>query len=217
MSSNSLYSPKEELANSITHGFALILSLVGFAVLLYFAVTERGWLHIASCSLYGATLVFMYTASTLYHGLTSPHAKDLFRRVDHCAIYLLIAGTYTPFTLINLRGSWGWALFGAIWAMAVGGIVFRTICADRFPVLAVLYYVAMGWLAIVAIKPLFASVPLPGLLWVAAGGLCYMLGIVFYVSHRLAYHHAYWHVCTTAGSVCHYFAVMFYVLPVKVS
>lgn len=216
MSHIHLYSPKEELANTVTHGFALVLSLIGFAVLLFFAITQKGWLHITSCALYGATLVFMYSASTLYHSLNSPRAKNLFRRLDHCAIYLLIAGTYTPFTLINLRGSWGWTLFGVIWAMAVGGIVFRTTCADRFPILAVLYYVAMGWLALVAIKPLFASVPMHGLFWIGAGGLCYMVGIVFYASHRLAYHHAYWHVFTTAGSICHYIAVMFYVLPVNV-
>jgi hemolysin III len=216
MDCHNLYSPKEELANTITHGFAAALSLVGFAVLLFFAVTQKGWLHITSCSLYGATLVFMYTASTLYHSLKSPRAKGIFRVVDQCAIYLLIAGTYTPFTLINLRGSWGWALFGAIWAMAVGGVLFRCVCADRFPVLAVLYYVAMGWLAVVAIKPLFALVPSGGLLWIGAGGLFYMVGIAFYAWRRLAYHHAYWHVFTTAGSVCHYFAVVLYVLPVNV-
>lgn len=216
MNDHLLYSPKEELANTITHGFALVLSLVGFAVLLFFAVTQKGWLHTVSCALYGATLVFMYTASTLYHSLRSRRAKLLFQRVDHCAIYLLIAGTYTPFTLINLRGSWGWTLFGTIWTMAIGGIIFRTLCADRFPVIAVLYYLAMGWLAVVAIKPLLTSVPLGGLLWIAAGGLCYTVGVIFFAARRLAYHHAYWHVFTTAGSVCHYLAVMFYVLPVKV-
>jgi len=205
----------EEVANSITHGIGLVLSLAGLVVLIVLAVLHGNAWHIASCSVYGITLVVLYTASTLYHSARTPRRKHLLRIVDHVAIYLLIAGTYTPFTLINLRGSWGWTLFGLIWSLALLGILSKLCFAHRSTAASTVMYLIMGWLVIIAIKPIVTFIPLGGLVWIFAGGLFYTVGVLFFAWEKLPFNHTIWHLFVLGGSVCHYFAVMFYVLPVK--
>ena len=207
---------KEELINSITHGAGVALSIAGLAVLVTLAALKGTAWHIVGCSVYGATLVLLYTASTLYHSMRSPRVKRFFRIIDHAAIYLLIAGTYTPFTLVNLRGGWGWTLFGLVWGLAVLGVLFKIFFVDRFPIASTTVYILMGWLAVIAIKPLLAAVPSGGILWLLAGGLAYTLGVVFFAWEKIPYNHAAWHVFVLTGSICHYFAVLFYVLPARV-
>jgi hemolysin III len=203
----------EEVANVVTHGVGLVLSLAGFAVLLTLAIVRGGVWHIAGCSVYGLTLVLLYLASTLYHSVSTPRAKHFLKILDHSAIYLLIAGTYTPFTLVNLRGVWGWTLFGLVWSLCVAGVVFKSLFINRLQVVSTILYVVMGWLCVIAIRPLIEIVPLGGLLWLVAGGLLYTAGTAFFGWHRVRYNHAIWHLFVLAGSVCHYFAVIFYVLP----
>jgi hemolysin III len=204
---------KEETINALTHGLGALFSLAGFIVLVMRASLRGDAWHIVTCSIYGATLVLLFGSSTLYHSFRSRRLKHVFRIIDHAAIYLLIAGTYTPFALVKLRGRWGWGLFGVIWGLALAGIVFQIFFVHRFRLLQTLIYLAMGWLALFAAKPLLASVPLPGLLWLLAGGLFYSLGAVFYLWKKLPFHHGIWHLFVLAGSVCHYFAILFYVLP----
>jgi hemolysin III len=216
MSSNTMlprYSVGEEIANSMTHGVGVVFSIAGLAVLTAFAsVFGTAW-HIVSCSIYGATQILLYTTSTLYHSIPQPRAKAILRVFDHAAIFLLIAGTYTPFTLVNLRGPWGWSLFGIIWGLAILGIALQSLLIRHRPVITALPYVAMGWVVLIAVKPLLASVASGGLVLLVAGGLAYTLGSVFYVWRRLPYHHAIWHVFVLAGSVLHFFAILFYVIP----
>jgi len=204
---------REETINAVTHGLGAVLGAVGLTVLVVLAALRGDAWQIASCSIYGATLVLLFTGSTLYHSFRSPRVKHVFRIIDHSSIYLLIAGTYTPFLLVSLRGRWGWSLFGVVWGLALAGIVFQIFFVRRFRLLQTLLYLAMGWLALVAARPLLASVPKPGLLWLLAGGLFYSLGAVFYLWKRLPFHHGIWHLFVLAGSACHYFAILFYVLP----
>jgi hemolysin III len=207
----------EEIANSVTHGMGLLASLAAAPVMIGVAARSHDAWRVVTASLYATTLVLLYAASTIYHALPEVHlpsAKQLFKRLDHAAIYLLIAGTYTPFLLVNLRGPWGWTLFGVIWGLAALGITLKSVFgAHRLPALSTTVYVAMGWLAVIAVKPMLAHVPHAALVWVAVGGMCYTLGVVFYVWHRLRYHHAIWHLFVLAGSVAHAWAVLGYVLP----
>lgn len=205
----------DELANSITHGVGLALSLAGFGVLLTLAIMRGNTWHIVGCSVYGASLVFLYTASTLYHSLRSPRARHVLKVLDHSAIYLLIAGTYTPFTLVNLRGFWGWLLLALVWTLCVIGVLFKVFFVNRLKVLSTIFYLLMGWVCVIAIKPLFAAVPLGGISWLLAGGLFYTTGIFFFATKRIRYSHAIWHLFVLAGSICHYFAVVLYVLPLS--
>jgi hemolysin III len=206
----------EELANSVTHGIGLALSIAGFAVLLILAVMHGSGWHIVSCAIYGSTLVSLYAASTLYHGITSRRLKRMLRVCDHSAIYLLIAGTYTPFLLVNLRGAWGWSLLGVVWGLAMAGVIFKAWFVDHFSILSTIVYLLMGWLALVAVKPLLALVPLAGLIWLVAGGLMYTVGVVFYAWKKVPFNHVIWHVFVLAGSTCHYIAVIYAViLPAK--
>lgn len=198
----------EEIANTVTHGIGLLLSVAGFVVLLILAILRGTAWHIVACSIYGATLICLYSASTLYHAAVSPRLKHALRILDHSAIYLLIAGTYTPFLLLNLRGPWGWSLFGVIWGLALAGVLLKFWFVDRFHHLSTAVYVLMGWLVVIATKPVLAHVPSITLLWLAAGGLCYSAGVIFYVWKRLPYSHAVWHLFVLAGSTCHYFAVL---------
>ncbi|HLF88097.1 MAG TPA: hemolysin III family protein [Anaerolineales bacterium] len=212
------YSQSEEIANSITHGVGVVLSIAGLSVLTSFAsVLGDAW-HIVSCSIYGATQILLYTASTLYHSITHPRAKSVFRVLDHSAIFLLIAGTYTPFTLVNLRGPWGWSIFGIVWLIAIVGIALRAFLMRKTlmrqkAIWTVLPYIAMGWIAIIGIKPMFESIASGGIALVIAGGLAYTVGSVFYVWKRIPFNHAIWHVFVMAGSAFHFFAVLFYVIP----
>jgi len=203
----------EELANAVTHGVGLVLAIAGFVVLLVLAILRGTTWHVVACSIYGATLICLYTASTLYHAVVSPRVKRALRIFDHSAIYLLIAGTYTPFLLLNLRGPWGWSLFGVVWGLAVAGILFKFWFVGHFEFLSTAVYVAMGWLVVIAAKPVFAHVPTVTLLWLFAGGLFYSTGVIFYAWRRLPYSHAVWHLFVLAGSTCHYLAVLRSVLP----
>ncbi len=203
----------EEIANSVTHGIGAILGLAAL-VLLVVAASLRGtvW-HVVACAVYGSSIVLLFTASTLYHSLRPPRAKAVMKIIDHSAIYLLIAGTYTPFLLVTLRGTWGWSLFGVIWGLAAVGIVFKAFFAGRFKLLSTLVYVGMGWIAMIAIGPLTHHLPRDGVFWLVAGGLFYTSGTVFYLWRNLRFHHAIWHGFVLAGGLCHFASVMLYVLP----
>ena len=203
----------EELANSITHGIGLALSVVGMIALVVLSVMRGDAWHIAGCTTFGVTLVLLYAASTLYHTFHTPRLKRILKILDHAAIYLLIAGTYTPFTLVNLRGFWGWTLFSLVWGLSVFGILWKLVHVERFQIVSTLVYLAMGWVVLIAIKPVMSSVPSWGIVWLVSGGLFYTVGVVFFALNRLRYNHAIWHVFVMAGSICHYIAVMFYVLP----
>jgi hemolysin III len=205
----------EEIANCVTHGFGLVLSLAGFVALVLLAWENGDAMHVASLSVYGASLVALYAASTLYHSARRPRAKQLLQVLDHCGIYLLIAGTYTPFTLLMLRGGWGWTLFGLAWGIAVAGILFRLVFGTRYRGVAVASYVALGWLCIVAIKPMLTLIPAGALAWLVAGGVAYTSGVFFFASKRVRHAHAIWHLFVLTGSVCHYLAVVLYVIPSK--
>lgn len=207
------YSIREEVANSVTHGVGIVLAIAGLAVLVAFATLHGDIWHIVACSVFGATLILLYTSSTLYHSLPIPRLKPLLRALDHSAIFLLIAGTYTPFTLVNLRGPWGWSLFATIWTLGISGIILRLFLKGRLHGLVVALYVAMGWAVVVAIEPMLTRVGSGGLALLAAGGLAYTGGVVFYKWRRLPYNHAIWHGFVLAGSALHFFAVLFYVIP----
>jgi hemolysin III len=209
----SRYTLGEEIANSITHGVGGLLAIAGLVVLTTFAALRGSAWHVVACTIFGATMVLLYAISTLYHAIQHPRAKAVLRVLDHSAIFLLIAGTYTPFTLVNLRGPWGWSLFGVIWGLALLGIVFQ-IGLLRRPVISVLLYIAMGWTVLVAMKPLIGAVATGGIVLLVSGGLAYTVGIVFYASRQLPYGHAVWHLFVLAGSVLHFFAILFYVVPV---
>lgn len=196
-----------ELANALTHGVGAIAALAGGSVLVTLAaVRGDGW-QLAGAIVFGTCLLLLYLASTLYHATRHPAAKARLKVFDHCAIYLLIAGTYTPFTLIDLRGPLGWGLFAAIWTLALAGIVFKLFFTGRFKRTSTALYVAMGWLAVVAIRPLVQALDATTLLWLLAGGVAYTLGTVFYLRPS-RFSHAVWHLFCVAGSVCHYVAVL---------
>jgi hemolysin III len=205
-----------EIANSVTHGIGIILSVVGLVVLVVMASLHGTVWHIVSFSIYGTSLILLYTASTLYHSLRSPRLKSLFHIIDHSSIYILIAGSYTPFVLVNLRGGWGWSLFGVIWALSFIGIVLKAFFTGRFKAVSTGIYLLMGWLVVIAIKPLMHSMAAGGIAWLLAGGLAYTVGAVIYLWKTIPYHHAIWHLFVLAGSICQYFAVLFYVLPARV-
>src|SRR5262249_35152993 len=203
-----LESSHDELANCFTHAIGVALALAGLAVLVTLASLHGNPRQIISYSIYGASLVLLYAVSTAYHGVCLPRAKRILRTLDHAAIYLLIAGTYTPFALISLRGAWGWSLLGIIWGLAATGVVFKVFFTGRFPITSTVVYLAMGWLALVAVRQLFANLPAAGLVLLFAGGLFYTLGVLFFAFDHKHFHHAIWHVFVLAGSVCHFFAVM---------
>jgi len=200
------------LANAITHGIGAILAVVGAVYLI--AVSTRGTaLLVVSCSVFSCTLVLVYLCSTLYHSLVRTRARHVFQILDHASIYLLIAGTYTPFTLIALRGHLGWFIFGVEWTLAVAGVVFKSFAVGKYEIASALVYLFQGWFVVFAVLPLFHAIGWGGIAWMGAGGLAYTLGIVFFALDRLRYFHATWHVFVLAGSVAHFFAILFYVVP----
>ncbi len=199
----------EEVANSVSHGIGF-LAAVAVTPFLVVAAIPHGAGSIVGVSIFAATMAALYLASTLYHALRSVRAKRVFRVLDHGAIFLLIAGTYTPFTLGILRGGWGWALFGAIWALALAGVIFKAVVAFRYPIISTAIYVAMGWLVLIAVQPLWQRMPHQGFLWLLAGGLVYTGGVAFYAAKRVRYSHFVWHLCVLAGTTCHFFAVIWY-------
>jgi hemolysin III len=206
------YSDKEEALNTITHGIGLILSIPAVILLIFYSSINGTIWHIVSSCIYGSTLIILYLASTTYHGTKEPGLKKRLNVFDHSAIYLLIAGTYTPFLLITLRGAWGWSLFGVVWGIAVIGVFMKIFFAARYKFISALAYVLMGWIIIVAIKPLINNLASEGLFWLVAGGLSYTIGAVLYVIKKIPYNHAIFHVFVLAGSIAHWIAVFFYVL-----
>jgi len=197
----------EEVANAVTAGAGAALSIVGLALLVSRAVDTGDPWRIFSFTIFGVTMVLLYVVSTLYHSLYHTRARRLFKVLDHAFIYLLIAGTYTPFMLVHLRGPWGWSMFGALWALAIAGVVFKIAYTDRFRRASTLLYLALGWLGVIAAKPLISAVPSSALLWLLAGGAVYSLGTLFYVWRGQRYHHAIWHLFVLGGTGCHYVAI----------
>ena len=212
--SDSDYTLSEEIANSVTHGVGAGLAITGLVYLIYYSVVYGNVWHIVSCAIYGATLVLLYTVSTLYHSIPSPRVKSVMRILDHSAIFLLIAGTYTPFMLVNLRGPWGWSLLGVVWGLALLGILFQTALQKSWVSITVTLYILMGWAVIVAVRPLLETMPMEGFLLLLSGGLAYTLGTAFFIWKQIRFHHAIWHLFVLAGSVLHFFAVFYYVIPV---
>lgn len=197
----------EEAANTLTHGLGALASAAAGVVLVTLAVMGGDTWQLVSATVYSISLLLLYTASTLYHGARHKPIKLRLEIIDHCAIYILIAGTYTPFTLVTLRGVWGWSLFGVIWSLALIGVLLKLIVGPRFKLLSTLVYIGMGWLVVVAAVPMIQALPLSTLLWLLVGGLSYTGGTFFYLNRRIPYTHAIWHLFVLAGSACHYVAV----------
>jgi hemolysin III len=213
MADTHVYTKREEAANAITHGIGTALSIAGLVVLIVSAAWKGTAWHVVSFTVYGVTMVLLYTASTLVHSFPEGKVKDLFETFDHSCIYLFIAGTYTPIMLTALRSPLGWSLFGIVWGLAIGGVIFKAFFTKKFLVLSTLFYVAMGWLIVFAWKPLLTLLQPGGLQLLIVGGLLYTVGAVFYVWRGFPYHHAVWHLFVIAGSACHFFAILFYLLP----
>lgn len=207
------YTVREEIAHALTHGLGLAFSVAGGAALIVMAGLYGDARHVASCTVFVTTLILLYTASTLYHGVGHGPAKELLQKLDHTAVYLLIAGTYTPFTLVSLGGTLGWTLFAVVWGLAGLGIALDLQQPKSARYLSVPLQLAMGWLAVVALEPLASALTPGGFALLVAGGLAYTVGVVFYACDRLPFNHAVWHVFVLAGSACHFSCVMGYVIP----
>lgn len=204
-----------EVANSVTHGVGALLAVAALIILIIFASMRGNALHVISFTIYGSTLVFLYLSSTLYHGIQKPRIKSIFRIIDHSAIYMLIAGTYTPFMLITLQGPRGWIMFGVIWGLALVGIIYKIFFINRHVVISTLFYLLMGWLIVFSAGDLVQNLHRNGLILLAAGGLFYTIGMIFYAMREKLLMHAVWHLFVLGGSICHFFAVLFYVLPLR--
>ena len=209
------YSFLEEIFNSVTHGIGALISISGLVLLIVFSAMHGNLNHIISCTIFGVALVLLYTASTLYHSFQKPNLKHIFKIFDHSCIYILIAGTYTPFLLVTISGITGWSRLIILWSLTVIGILFKIFFVYRFKIISTIAYILMGWIIIFAIKPLFHTLPGGGLVLLISGGLAYTFGAIFYAWNKLPFNHAIWHLFVLAGSVCHFFAVMFYVIPTK--
>ena len=210
---NRFYTIGEEIANSITHGIGAILSIAGLILLVILASLYGDIWRIVSVTIYGTCLVLLYLCSTLYHSIQRPKVKRVLRILDHAAIYLLIAGSYTPFALVTMRGPLGWTILGIVWVLALLGILFKIWFIGRFEVMATIGYILMSWICLVAFKQLIAGLGLDGMLWLMFGGAAYMIGVIFYAWQKLPYNHAIWHLFVLGGSTCHFFAVLLHVLP----
>ncbi len=210
------YSVAEELVHAITHGVGVILSILGLSWMLYLSIGAADPWRVVASSVYGATLIALFLASTVYHGMYASRHREIFMLLDHCAIYLLIAGTYTPFLLVAMRTSTGWWLFGTIWALATAGIIKKLWFRHRFPKVALASYLVMGWLVVVALPQLAGAVGPDGMAWLFAGGICYTVGAVFYVMNRMPFNHAVWHLLVLGGGICHFLTVVWHVLPTPV-
>ena len=207
------YTPQEELANRLTHGLAALASVPALVVLLTAAARTGDPYRVVTSAVFAGSLCVFYTISALYHSLRGERARYLFRILDHAGIYLVIAASYTPFTLVSLRAGSGWLLFGVVWALAIGGMVFKSLMTHRLRFLAPVFYIALGWLIVVDIDGLLTMVPPGGVAYLVAGGLAYTVGVLFYAIDSIPYNHAIWHLFVIAGSVCHYLAVLWYVVP----
>ena len=207
------FSRGEEIAHAVTHGVGVLGSIAGLVLLILRAAQEGGARLIVAVTIFGTSMVILYLASTLYHALTHARAKRIFQLMDYSAIYLLIAGTYTPFTLSVLHGAFGWTLFGVTWGLALVGILYEVVLKRPSNLLSLLFYLVMGWLMVIAIKPLMAAIPTNGMLLIAAGGLAYTGGAVFYAWRAFPYHHAVWHLFVLIGTGCQFLCVLNYVIP----
>jgi hemolysin III len=207
-----IYSLGEETANAVTHGLGALLAVSALVLMILRAVRAEDTWSLVAGAVYGSSLILLYTASTLYHSFPWPRVKQVMQKIDHTAIYLLIAGTYTPFALVTLRGPWGWTIFGLVWGLAAAGIVFELAFRHRWRRLSLVFYIGLGWLAVIAAKPLYESLPASGLLLLLAGGLFYSGGAIFYACKRLLWNHAVWHVFVLAGSVSHFLCIYRFVI-----
>jgi hemolysin III len=214
MANTHTYEPKEEIANAITHGIGALLSLAGLVLLIVFASIKGTAWHVVSFTVYGVSMLLLYSCSTLVHSFKEGKVKDLFEIFDHSSIYIYIAGTYTPFMLIAARGPLGWSLFGIVWGIAIVGVVFKAFFVKRFLFMSTIFYLIMGWLIVLAWGPLTAAIPAPGITLLVIGGILYSLGTIFYVWRGFPYHHAIWHLFVLAASIVHFFAILLYLLPV---
>lgn len=205
----------EEILNAITHGFGATLSIIGLIVLIAAAHFYGNIWHQISFGIYGTSLLLLYLASTLYHSFRNEKAKYIFKICDHAAIYLLIAGTYTPFCLVILQGALGWTVFGIIWGLTLIGITQQILFVKRFKVFSTICYIVMGWLIVLFIKPIAAVLPTAGLYWLVFGGLLYTIGAIFYLCHKLPFNHAIWHLFVLNGSICHFITVFYFILPLN--
>jgi hemolysin III len=208
-------SPIEELWNAISHGIGAIGSMVGLVFLIVFAAQTGDPWRIVAVSIYGASMVLLFTSSTIYHGVTNMRIKHVFWVLDHAFIYLLIAGTYTPFTLVTIRGGWGWSVFGIVWGLAIFGIVFKLLFIGRWPMVSIALYLLMGWSVVVALYPLVMTLAPGGLALMILGGLLYTGGVAFYAWHSLRFGHVLWHLFVLAAAAAHYFCVLWYVVPLE--
>lgn len=209
-----LQSLKEEIANSITHGIGIILSVIGLSVLIYTSIRRGSPLCIVSCSIYGSSLVVLYCMSTLYHACSQPRIKKIMQKLDHMSIYFLIVGSYMPITLLAVKGAFGWVIFGIECGLCLLGFLFKIFFGSRFAIVSVLFYLLMGWIAVLVIKPLFIALPLKGFIWIFIGGLFYTLGVVFFaVDRKFSYFHAIWHLFVLGGSISHFVVVLLYIIP----
>ena len=207
------YSRTEEIANWLSHAVATLLSITGLILMVVFSTRFGNAYHIVSSAVYGASLIALYSASTLYHFITPGRAKVILRKLDHAMIFILIAGTYTPYTLVNLRGAWGWSIFGVVWGVAAVGFALELFISKRVPWLSLSLYLGLGWLIVIAAKPLMITLESGGMALLIAGGVLYSLGILFYVWKKLSFQHAIWHLFVMAGSLCHFFSIFLYVIP----
>ncbi len=204
---NPFYTLGEEIANSVTHGIGVALAVAGLTSLVILAAIYGDTWRVVSFTIYGTSLIILYLASTLYHSVQHPKAKNVLRRLDHTSIYVLIAGTYTPFLLIGVRGTMGYTLLAIVWTMAVAGILWKIFFLGRFEVLATIMYLLMGWMGVLAFRQLLINVPPSGVTMLFAGGIVYTVGVIFYAWEKLPYNHAIWHVFVLGGSICHFFAI----------
>ncbi|MBN2006762.1 MAG: hemolysin III family protein [Anaerolineae bacterium] len=207
------YSLGEEIMNSITHGIGAALSVAGLTVLVVLAVLYGNVTQVVSFSIYGGSLIVLYLASTLYHSFQQPKVKRVLKFIDHASIFLLIAGTYTPFLLLGVQGAWGWTFLVIIWGIAILGVSFKAIFFHRMQKASVMLYIVMGWLSVLILKSLLAHIPVGGLIWLGAGGAAYTVGVIFYAMKKVPYMHGVWHLFVLAGSLCHYFAILLYLAP----
>lgn len=198
----------EEIANAITHGMGVGLSIAALVILVVFAAQQSDAWKVVSFSIYGAAMIMLYTASTLYHSFPQPKVKRFFRILDHCSIFLLIAGTYTPITIGTMRGGWGWTLFGIIWGLALLGVNLKIFALGKLKAVSIAVYIFMGWMVLIAVKPLMQAAPPSFLMWMLIGGLSYTLGVIFYAAKRLPYHHSIWHLFVLGGSISHFFGML---------
>jgi len=203
------YSSNEERAHAITHGVGVLIGIAVLSLLVVFSSLRKSAWEVVSCAVYGTTFILLFLGSTLYHAAKNPRAKRVLKIIDHSAIYLLIAGTYTPYALAPLRGGLGWTIFGAIWGSALLGIAFKVFFTGRFKAVSLISYLFMGWFCVVAVKPLFRELNTAGFVFLAVGGLCYTVGAIFYVWKALPWSHTIWHLFVLAASVCHFFSILF--------